>query len=330
MPSPKIPAKTKKNNKPAHAKKPAAPVQRSRPRRLKSARYTSFKLSKRIRHPMKLPSVWKLTRQTAKLLWRHKRLFVGITLIYAVFNLIFVQGLSGSTDLTSLKASLQEVFGGGSAISASLTIFAVLLTSSSSGQADTTGGYQLFLILIVSLAVIWALRETLAGVRVRVRDAYYRGMYPLVPFILVLAVIGLQTIPLAVGGSLYSIVVSNGIAVYAAEKFLWALLFGLCALLSIYMISSSVFALYIVTLPDMTPMRALRTARELVRHRRWTVLRKVLVLPFLLLVMAAAIMLPVILLVTPAAQWVFYLLTMFATVVVHVYLYSLYRELLHD
>jgi hypothetical protein len=309
---------------------PKPTVRSDAPRRLKRPKYQSFKMSKRIRHHIKLPSVWKLSKQTATLLWQHKLLFIGITLIYAVFNLIFVQGLSGSVDLTSLKASLQNVLGGANALTSSLTIFAVLLTSSNSGTANSSSGYQVFLLLIVSLAVIWALREVMAGVSVRIRDAYYRGMYPLVPFILVLAVIGLQLIPLAAGASIYSIVVSNGIAVYAAEKLLWALLFGLFGLLSLYMISSSVFALYIVTLPDMTPLRALRTARELVRFRRWTVLRKILVLPVILLIVAAVIMLPVILVVTPAAQWVFYLLTMFATIVVHTYLYILYRELLSE
>ena len=60
------------------------------------------------------------------------------------------------------------------------------------------------------------------------------------------------------------------------------------------------FALYIVTLPDMTPMKALRSARELVRYRRWTVLRKVLFLPLMLLVVAAIIMVPIIILADAA------------------------------
>jgi hypothetical protein len=96
------------------------------------------------------------------------------------------------------------------------------------------------------------------------------------------------------------------------------------------MISSSLFALYIVTLPDMTPMKALRSARELVRHRRWTVLRKILCLPLILLVAGAVIMLPIIIVLTPLAQWVFFLLTMLALVAAHAYMYTLYRELLNE
>ncbi len=308
----------------------AAPVKQDGPRRLKLPTYKSLRLSKRIRHPVRLPSAWRLTKMTTRMLWRHKRLFIGITLIYAILNLVLVQGLSNTTNITSLKATLQDAFGAGSAFTASLTVFAVLISSSGSAASGTGGAYQLFLIILVSLAIIWALRELLAGGRIRVRDAYYRGMYPLVPFILVLVVIGVQLIPLVLGATVYNIVISNGIAVLAAEKVLWALLFGLLALLSVYMISSSVFALYIVTLPDMTPLKALRSARALVRFRRWTVLRKILIMPVILLVITAVIMLPIILVITPVAQWTFYLLTMFAVTVSHTYLYSLYRELLHE
>jgi hypothetical protein len=308
----------------------APPLKQDGPRRLRSPTYKSLHLSKRIKHPVKLPSAWRLTKMTTRLLWGHKRLFIGITLIYAILNLVLVQGLSNTTDITSLKATLQDAFGTGSAFTASLTVFAVLISSSGSSASGTGGAYQLFLIILVSLAVIWALRELLAGVRIRVRDAYYRGMYPLVPFILVLVVIGIQLIPLVLGATIYNIVISNGIAVIAAEKVLWAILFGLLSLLSIYMISSSVFALYIVTLPDMTPLKALRSARALVRFRRWTVLRKILLLPLILLIITTVIMLPIILVATPVAQWTFYLLTMFAVVVTHTYLYSLYRELLHE
>ena len=321
----------KRSRKKTVSKPVATPsVKPDGPRRLKSPTYKSLRLSKRIRHPVKLPSAWRLTKMTARLLWGNKRLFIGITLIYAVLNLVLVQGLSNNTDITSLKATLQDAFGAGSAFTASLTVFAVLISSSGSAASGTGGAYQLFLIILVSLAIIWALRELLAGGRIRVRDAYYRGMYPLVPFILVLVVIGIQLIPLVLGATIYNIVISNGIAVIAAEKFLWAMLFGLLSLLSIYMISSSAFALYIVTLPDMTPLKALRSARALVRFRRWTVLRKILILPIILFIITTTIMLPIILVATVIAQWTFYLLTMFAAVATHTYLYSLYRELLHE
>lgn len=286
---------------------------------------------KAVQRPVKLPNVWQLTKTTWAILWQHKKLFIGITLIYGLLNLVLVQGLAGGTDVSSLKHSLSQAFTGqlGSLVSA-LGVFVALVGSSGNGSSQTAGAYQLSLGIITSLAVIWALRQVLAGATVRIRDTYYRGMYPLVPFILVLLVIGLQLLPLLIGSTLYNLVISNGIAVNLIEKLAWLLLFVLLAAWSLYMISSSLFALYIVTLPDMTPRKALRSARELVRTRRWTVLRKILCLPIILLIVAAGIMVPIIIVLTPLAQWIFFLLTMFALVAIHAYMYTLYRELLNE
>lgn len=301
------------------------------PRRLKKQQYKSLRLQKRIKHPVKLPSVYALTKTAAQTVWLHRRLFAGLILIYGLLNLILVQGIAGNSDVSSLKNSLDQAFNGHfGSIASGLSIFTVLVGSAGNASNQTAGAYQVFIALVCSLAIIWALRQVLAGTKLRLRDPFYRGVYPLVPFVLVLLVVGLQLIPLAIGSSLYSLVINNGIAVYFIEKFIWALLYAALALLTLYMLSSSLFALYIVTLPDMTPLKALRSARELVRYRRWTVLRKVLCLPIILFVVAAVIMLPIILWLTPLAQWIFFILTMCSLLALHAYMYTLYRELLNE
>jgi hypothetical protein len=322
----------KKATKPSKPKpKPAATKTSQSTRRLKQPQYQSLRLQKRIKHPVALPNVWRLTQTAAELFWKHRRLFGGVTLVYGLLNVVLAQSLSNGTDVTSLKESLSLAAQGQlSEVASSLNVFATLIGSAGNNTNQTAGAYQLFLAIIGSLAIIWALRQVMAGHSIRVRDAYYRGMSPLVPFILVLFVIGLQLVPLVIGSGLYSLVINNGIAVYPVEKFTWGLLFGLLGLLTLYMITSSIFALYIVTLPDMTPMKALRSARGLVRHRRWTVMRKVLFLPLLLLLIAAAIMLPIIIWLAPLARWVFFILTMSVLAAVHGYLYTLYRELLRE
>jgi hypothetical protein len=281
--------------------------------------------------PSSIPSVWRLTTSAALLLKRYWPVFLGLTLIYGLLNLILVQGLASSTDVSSLKHDLNQVFNGHlGTLGSSLGVFVVLVGSAGNGSSQTAGAYQLFLALITSLAVIWSLRQLLANHPLRLRDAYYRGMYPLIPFILVLLIVSLQLLPLLIGSSLYSLVITNGIAVNALEKGLWLVFFLALALWTLYMISASLFALYIVTLPEMTPLKALRSARELVRGRRWTVLRKILYLPLLLLVVAAIIMVPIIIWLTALAQWVFFLLTMFSLIAIHTYMYNLYRELLNE
>ncbi len=286
---------------------------------------------KAVKRPVKLPNAWQLAQTAWQTLWAHKKLFIVITLIYGLLNLVLVQGLAGGTDVSTLKHSLNQAFTGQlGPLASAASVFVVLIGSSGNSSSQTAGAYQLLLGIITSLAVIWALRQVLAGTAIRIKDAYYRGMYPLVPFILVLLLIGLQLLPLLIGSTLYNLVISNGIAVNLIEKLACLLLFMLLSIWSLYMISASLFAMYIVTLPDMTPLKALRSARELTRGRRWTVLRKILCLPIILLAAAAVGMVPIIIVLTPLAQWIFFLLTMFALVAIHAYMYTLYRELLNE
>lgn len=267
------------------------------------------------------------------LLRRHWLLFVGIVAVYAVLDILLVRGFGSGMNLTSAKSTLDHLFTGQVAqLTAGFSLFVLLVSSGNSGTSgakDAAGsGYQLILILVMSLAIIWTLRQLYAGARVRVRDGFYRGMSQLVPFVLVLLVVGLQLIPVVLGMWLYNIVANNGIAALGVEKALWAIAMSLLALTSLYMITSSLFALYIATLPDMTPLKALRSARQLVRYRRWTVMRKVVFLPLALLVMAAVVMIPLILFVTPVASWAFFALTLVGLPIIHGYMYALYRELI--
>jgi hypothetical protein len=309
---------------------PKKKTAQSAPRKLKQSAYKSFRMSKRIKPTAaKLPSSWKIWRGSLGILKNNWKLFLGITLIYGILTIILVRGIGGSLNLSQLKSSLTSGFSGSLASLGTATALFTYLVGSAGASGNPAGGtYQTLLIIIVSLATIWALRQVLADNAVRIRDSFYNGMYPLIPFILILLVIGLQLIPLLLGSWLYSTVISNNIAATSPEKVIWFLIFILLAILSLYMICSSLFALYIVTLPDMTPVKALRSARQLVLHRRWIVIRKIIFLPLALLIIVALIIFPLILFLTAAAEWVFFFLSMFLLIVVHAYMYSLYRELL--
>jgi hypothetical protein len=279
----------------------------------------------------RLPNVYGLSKKAALLIWQYRKLFIGLTIVYGLLNLVLVQGLANSTDVSSLKSELNQVFTGhlGSIVSG-LGVFAVLVSTAGNGSSQTAGAYQIFLTVVASLAVIWSLRQVMLGHKVRIRDAYYKGMYPLIPFVLVLIVIIVQLIPLIVGAELYSTVITGGIAISIVEKAIFAVIGLALAYWSFYMLSSSIFAIYIVTLQDMTPMLALKSAKQLALGRRWQIVRKILALPVILIVIAAVIMLPIIIIFTILAQWVFFLLTMFSLVALHAYVYTLYRELIGE
>lgn len=302
----------------------------TKPRQVQAARYKSFRLQKRLKSytDKKLPGAFKLLRASLGVIRRNWKVFFGIALIYALLTTVLVQGFA-TTNLSDARASFDKLFSGHvNQFASGATLFVYLLGSSGNTTNPTAGVYQLILGILVTLAVIWTLRQVYAGNTVRIRDGFYQGMYPLIPFLMVLLVIGLQLLPMVVGSMLYTTVIRNGIAATPVEVLLWLLAFALLTLLSAYMICSSLFALYIVCLPGMTPLAALRAARDLVRSRRWAVLRKIVFLPVALVILAALIMIPLISFVTPLAPWVFFALTMLFLPVVNSYLYALYRSML--
>ena len=257
------------------------------------------------------------------MLWGHKKLFVGIMLFYALFSLILVQS-SNNVDVQSLKTSLADTFNGsGGQIASSLSIIGYLISS------PAAGAYQLILLFIVSLACVWALRQVTAGRKARIRDAYYRGMYPLVPLVLVVLIISVQLIPLAIGTTLYNTVSTYGVAASLVELILWGLVALFMVGWSIYLILPSIIGLFVVTLPDMTPRQAVRSARQMVKFRRWNLIRKFLLLTVVLMIVLGLVMVPAIMFAAPLASWIFFVLSLFLILIIVTYGYTLYLELLN-
>jgi len=329
--------KTKTTKRPSRKESAQGQVQRSSKsgaRVLQAPKRVWYKpLSWRHRPPVPaykpLPKARKLFALTLRQLWQHKKLFGGIIVIYGALNVLLVRGVSGSSDLTTIKGALDSITQGfGSKLVNSFTSFTYLLTTSGSGNTATSGVYQGILLIVCSLAFIWALRQTMTKQNVSVKGSFYQGMYPLVPFLLTFLLLSVQLLPLAVGANLYAVVTSNGIAVHIWERVLWIGIFVGLVLWSLRMITATVFALYIVTLPDMTPLKAYRSAKGIVYGRRLLLWRKLLFLPVVLLLLAIAIEVPLILYLTPVAEWAFFVLSMCALPLVHGYLYNLYREML--
>lgn len=316
----------------APAKKQSSNTARP-PRRLKKPQYNSFRLHKKIKvHYQPIAKVRSVLRASLAIVKKQPRVFAGIVIVYIVLGLVLVRNFQSLFDLPSIKSTLGEYYDGATGKTvASLALFGVLISSgNTSGATANASVYQTIITLMTALAVVWVVRHHAVAYRLRIRDGFYRGMYPLIPLIGVLMVISLQLIPLAVAGWLYSTVIVGGIAVAAIEVVLWAILILLLATLSLYMVTSSIFALVIVTLPDMTPLRALRSARQLVLHRRWQVVRHVIAFCLLSVCVLGLVMLPFLLWLTAIAEWVFFVLSACLAVWAVVYVYSLYTELLHE
>lgn len=299
-----------------------------KPRKKKQAQYSSFRLSKRIKPASikPLPSIFVLVKQTLLHIWQHKLTFGGILLVYVVLSLLFVKALTSSVDVTTLRNQYAEVLG----LSGVVLNGALVADVTSSGASSDIGSlYQTIIVLITILASIWLFRQTSASDKtLQIREPFYQGMTPLIPFLMILFVVGLQLLPMIGGISLFSTVQNNGLAVTALETVLWALIAICLAMLTFYLLSSSLFALIIVTLPEMRPMTALRSARKLVAFRRFEVMRKMFGAAIMSIVFYFGMLLLVVSTVPILAEWLALLMGGLLIIFLPGFGYKLYRALL--
>jgi hypothetical protein len=304
---------------------------RAGPRQLPKTKFQAYVQRKNEAKKGKVAGSIHLFFRTLILLRDNWEVFLGIGIVYMIIDVVLVRGLS-TVSLTGFKAANDQRFHGlfGN-IQNGLSLFATLLSNpgGSSSTSNTSAGiYQGILIILISLAIVWCLRQSYNKIRVTVTESFYKGMYPLIVVLLVLMVLGLELVPLVLGSVLFSNLIGGKIVFSVFQKVVVGGVTVALIFPTFYMLCSSIFALYIATLPDMTPVIALRSARELVRHRRLLVLRKLLFIPIAIFVVLLVIMLPILILLTPIAPWVFFILSTAGIIFLHGYMYSLYRELI--
>ncbi len=321
-------SKTRKSQKTSIVKEPK--ISKAGAKARQKPKYKSFRLHKRIKHHApSIPNWWELLKKAWALMLANKKAIAVFAVVYGFLNLLLVRGFSSPVDISALKDSFSSLLGEESAgLASGFTAFGLLINASTQGSGEVAQVYQTFLIIIASLALIWLYRQQQAGNYVTMKMSFYRGMYPLVPFILVLLVIGLQLIPALVGNFLFTTVIDGGLAVGGLEQTVWLLFFIMTLLLSLYMISSSSIALYLVTLPEMTPIIALKQARELVRHRRFAILLRAIAIVLVIFAILFVVVLPVIFIAPTLAEWMFFAVTVLGIPLVNAYMFTLYRELL--
>jgi hypothetical protein len=323
-----------KNKAKKQPKPPPQTDEDKKPRKLKPGKYKSFQLGKK-KDEAKIKPVRRKVSPAYKLFWRalkllgtHWKLFGGILLIYFILTVILVGGAANTGKLLDAKSNLHAVFGDSfHGLSTGVGLFGYLLIhNEATGQAGNV--YQTVLLLIFSLVFIWTLRQVYAKPIPRIRDTFYNGIAPLAQFVLVLVVMALQLVPAAMATIFYTQFFAQGIAANIIEQILAGIIIFMLLFWTVYMLTSSVFALYLVTLPGMTPVKALRSAAELVRFRRGKILLKVIFLPITLLIILGLITIPLALYATIASSIVLFVLSIIVVAVVHSYMYGLYRELL--
>ncbi len=308
--------------------------------------HRSFRLTRRRDYirPLVLPGNFAFTLEVARTLWRYKKMFALLALIYIVLYLVLV-GMQSQTTYATLSDTLKQeggdLFSGGwGAIGqAGLLLLGI---ASAGGGADMSEAQQVFSVLIfllIWLTTVWLLRNVLAGHKVKLRDGLYNAGAPLFSTVIIALIIAIQLIPVGIAVIGYNAALGSGlIAMGGVPAMLFWIGAVLLALLSLYWITSSLFAMVIITIPGMYPYQAIKTAGDLMLGRRIKMVLRWLWMVLTIVVGWLIILIPIILLdmwvksLWPAIAWlpivpvVTVVVAALSTVWVAAYVYLLYRK----
>jgi hypothetical protein len=264
---------------------------------------------------LELSGYWHSLREVSRLLWKNRKTFLLLSVIYALFTVTLV-GLGSQESYNNLSASLQEtstkIFEGqwGQIGRAGLLFASVASTGLTGTLTDAQQIYTALLFLLVWVTTVWLLRQILAGRKVKLRDGLYNAGAPIFPTILLFVLLLIQMIPLAVVTLGYSAATTSGLIEGGVEAMLFFAAAGSLTILSLYWIIATFIALVIVTLPGTYPMDALRAAGDIVTGRRLKILLRVVWMLLWIAITWAIVLIPVILIdsglksVFPAIEWI--------------------------
>ena len=241
--------------------------------------HRSFQLSRRRDYvkTLELPGYIAFTHYVNKTVWKNKKVFIGLAVIYLVLFSILV-GIGSQENYDTLAAGLEEtsesVTGGdfSKVGQAGLLFFTIATVGVTETPTEAQQIYIVILGLLVWLTTVWLLRNRLAGHKVKLRDALYNAGAPIIPLFLVALIILAQLIPVLITIIGYEAATATGLLNSGVEAMLFWFAAVFMAILSVYWITSSIFALIISTLPGMYPMKALRSSGDLVLGRRIRIL----------------------------------------------------------
>lgn len=312
--------------------------------------HRSFRLTCRrdYKRTLKAPGYFALTLEVFMYLWKYKTTFIGLAIVIGFFTFVF--GLVGSQYIYSQVSELMkntapnDLFGG---VSGAISQAGILLFYSvSNGITTKLDSGQvivgLFMSLYLWLTVIWILRKVTFGKKVKLRDAIYNAGSPIVPTFLVFFTLTVQLIPVALTTIVYFSALQTSFLSTGVELMLGSIAYGLSIILTLYWIIPTLFAVIIVTIPGMYPVKALTISGDLVTGRRLRLIYRSVWMFLVLLLLWAVIMIPIILfdfwikdmfkqiLWMPIVPVSLLIMSIFSVIWASSYMYLLYRKVVDD
>lgn len=285
----------------------------------------SFRLEKRKKSP-KIGSSFKIIVESFRFLGQEWKLFSIITLVYIAFYFVLAYA-TPNIDLGTVFKNASEV-GNAPGVTDKLKTLSSALFTYRSAASDFSRWAQFVLALIFSLIFIYALRQRHNGVKIRARDALYSGTANLIPYIISVAIIALQLIPLSLFSILYGNAAGRGYLINSLEQGVAIGLIAGVALITLYFLPAAIISTYACTIPGVYPVRSMQAARIMVSLRRLESLRYFIVFVIFTVVCYLALLLILVTYLPRFANLSLDLFFLVALPVIHTMMFELYLLLL--
>ncbi len=309
--------------------------------------HRSFRLTRRrdYSRSLDLPGYWSFTKYVRNTLWSNRKTFILLALTYVLLTILMV-GV-GSQDTYSTISDMLKSTGGNifNGFWGEIGKSGLLLLASGFSTENLSESQQIYaglILLLAWLTTIWLLRNILAGRKVKLRDGLYSAGSPILATLLVLMLFIVQLIPVALALVGYGAASISGLLDNGVEAMMFWTAAGLLTILSLYLITSTIFALVIITLPGMYPMQAIRAAGDLVTGRRMRILLRLFWMLFGVFAAWVVVMIPIVMFdswikaIWSSIEWVpivpMSILLMSSVTIVWAssYIYLFYRKVVAD
>ena len=310
--------------------------------------HRSFKLTRHrdaVRQ-LKLPGYWEFTGSVWRAIKQNGRFFLSLLAIVVFFGIITF-GLLGQDFINLLSDTLEgtgsNVFEGnwGEIGKAGLLLVSVFSTGGlSSSLTELQQTWLVLGLVFVWLVVVWALRSSLAGNKIKLRDALYSAGSPVISTLIIVMIVVVQLIPVMISTTIYSAARSTDFLTGGVETMVFAAVVFLMLSLSLYWVTGSVLALVVVAIPGVYPMQAIKIAGNMVIGRRVRVILRVLWCLLVDLLGMLLVLVPVYLVVSGLSSvfevvgdlaiipFTLYVLVCSAVIFSFCYIYMLYRGII--
>lgn len=295
-----------------------------------------------------LPSLTSQASAAFKMFFKFWKIFLPLLLIFVGLYIFLIGAMSENT-LADVKANVEQtnkdVADGkiGTVGKAGLTLLGIISTGGLTTMNDAQIVIAVLLFTIIWLVTIYLARHLLAGHQeIKMRDGFYSALSPLVSTLVVGLIIFLEAVPIMLTIIVFQVALTTEFLSTPFYALLFFMFAALMITLSLYLLSSSFFAIIVVSAPGLYPLTAVRMAKNLIMGRRLRFLIRVFYLVIIVALLYLLLLMPAIILdgaLKPQFAWlaeskipfvaiIQLTITVFIFIYLSIYFYLFYRALL--